>query len=162
MKEILFKTSHTKIVKASNGHEMVERPMAVAILALVDKNKVVMVQQERGDFGSILEVPAGKVESGEDPKDAIRRELLEETGYEADVIETLTPYYPSVGYSTEEIHCFYTENPKNTGIQRLDDNERINIKVMTIEDIYALIKDGVIKDSKTLMCLFGLIIKGVL
>ena len=65
----------------------------------------------------------------------------------------LRSYYPSIGYSTEEIHCFLTEEFKHDGEQRLDDNERINIKKIDYKDLREMIENGYIKDSKTLMCM---------
>ncbi len=153
MREVLYKTAHTTIVKEENGHEMIKRPVAVAILAYhKDKDEIIMVRQERGSFGKILEVPAGKVDKGEDPMDAVRRELLEETGYKAGVIKHTLDYYPSVGYSTEIISCYTTEDIVDTGKQRLDDGERVEVVRMNGEELYEKIRSGEIKDSKTLMC----------
>ena len=59
---------------------------AVAIIAVTDEGEMLMVKQKRGSFGEILEVPAWKVDAGEDPEVAVKRELLEETGYKADNI----------------------------------------------------------------------------
>lgn len=152
MKE-LFKTKHTKIVEIE-GLEMIQRVPASAILAIDDDGCVIMVEQNRGIFGKILEVPAGKVDAGETPIQCANREFREETGYKSNDMLSLNSYYPSVGYTTEEIHCFLTEEFILDGEQRLDDNERINIKKIHYEDLEELIENGYIRDSKTLMCMY--------
>lgn len=154
MIETLFKSKHTEIVKETNGHEMIQRPVAVAIMAYDSKTEeVIMVKQVRGHFGEMLEVPAGKVDKGEKPIDAVRRELLEETGYKCGKIIHLISYFPSVGYSTEEIKCYMTEELTNTSKQRLDDNEHIEVIKMSAYDVFEMIRKGEIKDSKTIMCM---------
>lgn len=154
----LLSTNHTKVV-VENGREMIVRPVAVAIIAFTPDNEVIMVKQERGGFGKILEVPAGKVDKGEDPDVAVVRELLEETGYKAEHVNFLMDYFPSVGYSTEIIRCYYSENITDTGIQRLDDNERIEIVKIPVEELYEKIYNGEIKDSKTIMCMWSALLK---
>lgn len=154
----LLKTEHTEVVEV-DGIEMIKRPVAVAILVLTPDDKILMVKQKRGSFGEILEVPAGKVDEGEDPEDAVRRELLEETGYRANSVKYLIDYYPSVGYSTEVIRCYSTEDVTYTGEQRLDDGERIKIVKLGPDEIHEKIRTGEIKDSKTLMCIMGGIFK---
>jgi len=96
-------------------------------------------------------VPAGKVEQGEDPHDAALRELEEETGYRGLECDKLISYYPSVGYTTEEIHCYVTKK-LTLGEQRLDDGEKVNIKLIPFRQLVEMINTGEIKDSKTIMC----------
>lgn len=151
MKE-LFKSKHTKVM-CIEGLEMVVRPAASAILAIDDNGYVIMVEQDRGVFGKTLEVPAGKVDDGENPLEAAIREFREETGYKSNDMIPLSSYYPSCGYSTEEIHCFLTEEFKLNGKQRLDDNERIIVKKIHYDDLMDKIENGYIKDSKTIMCM---------
>lgn len=162
MTETLLKTKYTEVVKESNGYEMIKRPVAVAILAVKENGDTIMVKQERGSFGTILEVPAGKVDKDELPIDAVRRELREETGYECGKITQLISYFPSVGYSTEEIQCFYTDELLEQHEQRLDDGERIELVYLSPEQIFNKIASGEIKDSKTLMCMFGTFVKGAM
>ena len=145
----------TKIIKV-NGKEMIERPVACAMLAFDEKDNVIMVEQDRGSFGTILEVPAGKIDAGETPMHCAIRELKEETGYSPLNCHHLISYYPSVGYSTEEIQCFYTEKiTLKPEPQRLDDGERINVKKFYWKDLMEMIYNGDIKDSKTIMCMYA-------
>lgn len=150
--ETLFKSKVTTIVR-EKGKEMIKRPVASAVLAFTWDNKILMVVQERGNFGSMLEVPAGKVDDGEESIDAGKRELEEETGFMGDGIEYIGEYFPSVGYSTEQIDCFLVRNARMEFAQRLDDGERIEIKTFRLEELEKMILDGEIKDSKTIMCL---------
>ena len=150
----LFSTKKTKIIEVE-GKEMIERVPASAILAFDEEGDVIMVKQSRGSFGNVLEVPAGKVDKGEDPLDTAKRELEEETGYTAKQIIPLISYYPSVGYTTEQINCYVALDIIKLGDQRLDDGERIEVVKMDFHDIVKMIKDGEIKDSKTIMCIFA-------
>ena len=157
---ILFDSGKTKIIQvdtADGKREMIERVPAVAILAFDENGKVLLVQQERGHFGKILEVPAGKVDEGETPYEAAMRELEEETGYVADNLVKLTMYYPSVGYTTERIFCFLATRARPLGKQRLDDEERINVYHVALEDLQRMIKMGDLADSKIMVCLLGLL-----
>ncbi|HIP57347.1 MAG TPA: NUDIX domain-containing protein, partial [Ignisphaera aggregans] len=80
---------------------------AVAVLPIIDDNKVVLVRQYRAPVNSwILEVPAGKVEPGESPEECAKRELEEETGYRAMSMEKLVSIYTSPGYSDEVLHIY--------------------------------------------------------
>lgn len=140
-----------------NGKTMIERPIACCVLAYsVKEDCVIMVKQDRGTFGKILEVPAGKIDKGEKSEDCARRELLEETGYKAKTLMPLLSYYPSVGYSTEKIDCYYTDTIEDTGKQRLDDNERVEIVKMPMPELIEKIRGGEIKDSKAMMCLLAI------
>ena len=150
----LFSSDKTKIIEVG-GKEMIERVPASAILAFDEEGKVIMVKQHRGSFGNVLEVPAGKVDKGEDPLVAARRELEEETGYTAKTIHPLISYYPSVGYSTEQINCYVADDIIYLGTQRLDDGEKIKVVKVDFHDVLDMIKNGEIKDSKTIMCIFA-------
>lgn len=145
----LYDGKHTKVIEVE-GCEMIQRVPASAILAF-DEDEVIMVEQERGSFGKILEVPAGKVEFNEDPSKTAVRELEEETGFIARNCYPLISYYPSVGYTTEQIYCYYTTGVY-LGTQRLDDGENVNVKKFKWDTLLEMIYNGEIKDSKTLMC----------
>ncbi len=87
--------------------EIVEHGGGVALVAVTDKGKVIMERQFRKPLERVvLEIPAGKLEDGEDPLSAAGRELAEETGYRAEKIEYLTKYYPSVGYCQEALYMY--------------------------------------------------------
>jgi len=154
----LLNTPHTKII-VIEGKEMIERPIASAMLAIDKDGDVIMVEQERGAFGKILEVPAGKVDKGEDPMKTAMREFEEETGYKAKTCHPLINYYPSVGYSTEQINCYYTENFDNTGKTKFDKGEKIRTLNIKLPEIVSMISNGEIKDSKTIMCVYSYLTK---
>jgi ADP-ribose pyrophosphatase len=154
LKRTLLKTNYTTVTE-DNGKEMIERPVASALLAIDQYGDVILVEQTRGHFGKILEVPAGKVDKDEDPIDTAIREFKEETGYQANVVKPLIEYYPSVGYSTEKINCYYTEDIENTGIKELEAGEDIRVVNVGLDKVIDMIAKGEIKDSKTIMCIYS-------
>ena len=129
--------------------EIVEIPGVAAILAFDEKGKIILVRQHRFPRGYILEIPAGTTEKGESPKRCAFREIQEETGYKAKGMTHLITYYPSVGYSTEAIHCFVAFGLKR-GKMKLDTDEFITVRKMELPKLIKLIKSGKIIDSKTI------------
>ncbi len=131
--------------------EVIEHPGAAAILAFDEEGKVILVRQHRFPHGYVLEVPAGTLEKGEEPIRCAFRELEEETGYRAGVMQPLLTYYPSIGYNTEAIHCFVASGVQKTGTgQNLDSDEILSVKKMGLEELLTMIKTGKIQDSKTI------------
>ena len=128
--------------------EIVHHRGGVAILFKVD-NKFIFEKQYRYAMQEeIIEVPAGKLEKGEVPLEAAKRELLEETGYRPLEMVHLGDSYPTPGYSSEVIHLYYC--PKAVKEERhLDQDENIELIYLTLEEIEQMITDGKIKDSKT-------------
>src|SRR5437762_14046140 len=97
-------------VELPNGkmakREIIKHPGAVAIIAITDENKIVMVEQFRKALEKIIvEIPAGKLEKGEEPADCARRELEEETGYECRNLELLVSFYTSPGFEIGRASC---------------------------------------------------------
>ena len=87
--------------------EVMRHPGAAAIVPLTDDGNVICVRQYRYPFSSVmLEIPAGKLDPGEEPIACAKRELLEETGYQAQELTPLGVYYPSVAVLDEKIHLF--------------------------------------------------------
>ena len=139
-----------------NGKTMVDRPVACAMLAFDAENNVILVEQDRGTFGNILEIPAGKVNEGEEPIDCAMREFREETGRTAIECHHLTSYYPSVGYSTERIDIFATIKVSPViREQRLDDNERVKVTYIPFWKFGLMVRNGEIKDSKAMMAMYA-------
>ena len=98
-------------VELDNGYkatrEYIKHPGGVCVAAVDEEDNIYMVEQYRYPFGRVLtEVPAGKLEQGEDPKDCGIRELKEEVGAEAESFEYLGCLYPTIAYDTETIHIF--------------------------------------------------------
>lgn len=134
--------------------EIVEHKGAVAVVAITDDNKIVMVRQYRYACGrAVLEIPAGKIDKGEtDPLAAAARELKEETGYTADEVTLLGYCNPSCAYSEEVIHLYLMRGLKK-GKQNLDDDEALELLEMPFDEVYEMGVRGDIVDSKTLAAL---------
>ena len=127
--------------------EIVRHSGGAAVL-LVAESKVLLVKQFRYAYGEeIYEIPAGKLNKGEDPKLAAARELEEETGYSA-TLEKLLEIYPTPGYTDEKIHIYLAKNPVFKG-QKLDDGEFLSVEFVPLKEVLKMINSGGIKDSKT-------------
>ena len=134
--------------------EMVRHPGAAAVLPFLsdpagDDPQVLLLKQYRyAADGFIYEIPAGKLDDGEDPAACARRELLEETGCTADRVEPLTMIHTTPGFTDERIHLFMA-----TGLEQGDTaheaHEFISIEKMTLSRALELIQEGAISDSKT-------------
>lgn len=142
-------------VELPNGNvskrEIVKHPGAVAVIPVTAENKIVMVEQFRKALErTIIEIPAGKLESGEKPEICAARELEEETGYECAQMEWLISFYTSPGFADEIIHVY-----KATGLTKkenpatADEDEFVNLMEVTLEEAIQLIKDQKIYDAKT-------------
>src|SRR5690348_13490372 len=106
----LFKV-YKKMVRLPDGNvrprEIVVHPGAVALVVVDDNDKLLMVRQYRNAAGRVLlEIPAGTREAGEDPIETARREVREETGYEAANVRRLTNFYSAPGFCTELLECY--------------------------------------------------------
>lgn len=135
-------TSYREIVEHNGG--------AVAVPVTAD-GKVVMVRQYRKAFEQpMLELPAGKIEKGEDPLGTIIRELQEETGYTAGKIEFLTSFYPSVGY-TNEVLYIYIATELTPGATNYDEHEAMDILEVDFEEAHNMVVSGEIRDAKTML-----------
>lgn len=120
-----------------------------AVLAVDKDENIYLVSQYRYAYREeILEIPAGKVEKGEDPYSTAKRELIEETGF---IVDELIPYgviYPTPGYTNEKLFI-YKATVEHMGKNQLDDGEFLDVVKMPIQEAYNKILDGVIKDGKT-------------
>ena len=140
---------HVKDGKTSY-REIVEHNGGVALAAITNEGKMVMVRQFRkAAEKAILEVPAGKIEKGEDHRLTAERELKEETGYSAEKIEFVTAFYSSIGYSTEMIYLYLATN-LTPGETEFDDNESIEIIEYELADLKKMVLSGEIEDAKTI------------
>lgn len=137
--------------------ETIEHPGAAAMLAFDDEDRLLLVNQHRFPHGRVLEIPAGTLEEGESPIQCARRELAEETGYSAGTMTPLISYYPSIGYNTEMIHCFLATDLKKVDGFEPDEDEIISVEKHHIKDVLCMIRDGTIRDSKTICALLSYI-----
>lgn len=144
---------------STSTREILKHNGAVAVLALTKDNEVILVEQYRKAIESnALEIPAGKLELDEDPLEAAVRELEEETGYkvEQDQFEKIFDLHPAIGYSSELIVIYFVSGLDDQGQQDLDEDEFVNCKKYSIEEIFKLVSENKITDSKTLAALFWL------
>lgn len=139
--------------------EVVKHAGGVVILAVKD-DKILLVKQFRYPFKEIMyELPAGKLEAGEDPFEAAKRELEEETGYCADKWTNLGYVCTSPGYSDEKLYLYKAEDLKFTHCHP-DDGEIIQAFEYKYDDVLKMIDKGEINDAKTLCALLRAEIKG--
>ena len=139
-------------VTTRNGEsyrEIVEHNGGVVIIAVTEDGMVPMVRQYRKAAEQvILEVPAGKLDEGEDPEEAALRELKEETGYTAQRITKLSSGYSSVGYSSEILHLFLAEE-LIPGETEPDPGESLELQLIDFKALYEMAMDGRIIDIKS-------------
>ncbi len=130
--------------------EYVQHPGAVIIIALLDADTVLMERQYRYAVGRHLyELPAGKIEVGEDPLVTAQRELIEECGYTAASWRHLSTVHPCVGYSDERIELYLARDLTHVG-RKLDEGEFLDVVPMKIGDIRKAVQDGRITDVKVM------------
>ena len=129
--------------------EVVHHNGGVCVVPVDDEGNIYMVKQFRYPFKTVLlEVPAGKLEKGEDHRICGIRELKEEIGAEAEKIEYLGCVYPTVAYDTEVIHM-YMATGLTFGEQSLDDDEFIDVVKMPLQKAYEMVMANEIPDAKS-------------
>ncbi|MDE7301253.1 MAG: NUDIX hydrolase [Clostridia bacterium] len=125
-----------------------------AAALFIEDGKVALVKQFRYVYGKeIYEIPAGKVESDEDPSSAAIRELEEETGYMAKDFCHFLDVYPSPGY-TDKLNKIYLVKRAARADQKLDEGEFLSFEFIPLEDVVKMIEDGEICDAKTVAAIF--------
>ena len=139
-----------KIEGKNVKREIIDQFDSAGILAF-DGNDVILIKQNHFPQGKLLEIPGGKIEKGENPKQCAVREFEEETGYQAKKVKHLLTMDPNVGYSTLSIHCFVASEVKK--IKKLkpnNENEFIEVIKMNFKKLLKMIKTGKIIDAKTI------------
>ena len=142
-------------VELPNGRttelEILRHPGASAVVPLKDDGTVILIRQFRHAAGGfIYEIPAGKLDPQEDPRDCAARELEEEIGYRAGSLELLTSIWTAPGFTDEVIHI-YKGTSLEFGKQNLDQDEVLEIVEWSLEDAISKIQDGTIRDAKTII-----------
>nr|WP_263313222.1 NUDIX hydrolase [Mammaliicoccus sp. Marseille-Q6498] len=142
-------------VKLPNGEtssrEVVLHNGAVSVLAITPENEVIVVEQYRKAMEKVLlEIPAGKLEVGEERESAAFRELEEETGYIADELKLIGEVYGSPGFCNEKISIYLADN-LTEGEVNLDDDEFLHLKKLPISEIKELVLSQKIEDAKTMI-----------
>lgn len=131
--------------------EIVVHKGSAVIVPLFEDGTVMLVRQYRHAAGEyMLEVPAGSLESEEDPATCARRELEEEVGLRAEKLEKLTEFYVSPGFVTEKMHLFLATGLDHVG-QKLEADELIDVERLSLPEIRSMIADGRICDAKTII-----------
>lgn len=130
--------------------EWIKHPGASAVVPVTPEGRLIFVRQYRYPIQQVtLEIPAGKLDAeGEDPLDCARRELSEETGYQAEKYTFLTKLATTVGFSNEFIYIYAAEG-LTAGRQHPDEDEFINVCTLTMDEAMAKIRSGEICDAKS-------------
>ncbi len=146
------------MVSLPNGkiarRDIVEHPGGVGVVAVTEDKKIIMVKQFRKPIErAIYEIPAGKLEKGEDHRICGIRELKEETGYTAENFEYLGYMYPSPGFDDELTHIYLATGLK-PGETAFDEDEFLDIEYFEIEKVLEMIMNNEINDAKTVIGFF--------
>ena len=156
-------TLNVDTVQLPNGFtvdlETIRHPGAAAVVPLKDDGTVVMIRQFRHAAGGfIYEIPAGKLDRGEEPLKCAERELEEEVGYRAASFELLSSIFTAPGFADEVIHI-YKAVGLTKGQQQLDRDEVLEVVEMPLSDAIKKIQDGTIRDGKTIIGLQAVYIR---
>ena len=158
-------TLNVETVRLPNGVtvdlETIRHPGAAAVVPMKDDGTVVLIRQFRHAAGGfIYEIPAGKLNPGEDPLDCAKRELEEEVGYRASSLSLLSSIFTAPGFADEVIHVY-----KATGLirgrQQLDRDEVLEVVELSLLEAVKKIEEGAIRDAKTIVGLQAVYIRGL-
>lgn len=164
--EVVFEgnllTVRRDTVELPNGkhatRELIQHPGAVAVVPIRNDGKILLVRQFRYPVDQLtLEIPAGKLDPGEEPEACAKRELEEETGYKAKKLRLLSSILTTPGFTNEVIHLYLAEDLV-LAEQCPDEDEFIDVEVFTKEEIKKMIENGTICDAKSLL---GLLLAGL-
>ena len=145
-------------VSLPNGRESVREyirhPGAVVIIPFSTKDHILFVKQFRYPLKQVfIELPAGKIDSGEEPETTGARELLEETGYRATHLNYIGKLHPGIGYSDEVIYI-YSAHDLVKKDSAFDEDEFLELIELSLDDAYTMMLEGKITDAKTMIGLF--------
>ncbi len=138
------------------GRDVVRHNGGAGVIAMDEKGDVLLVRQFRYAVGEeLIEIPAGKLEPGEDPIMTAARELTEEAGVIAEKLELLGSIIPTCGYCDEIIYVYEAEG-LSASIQNLDEDEHLTVFSMPLEKAVQAVMSGEIKDAKTVYAILAL------
>ncbi len=139
---------------AEAGREYIVHPGAVLVVPVLDDGRLIFERQYRYPLRrAFLELPAGKIDSDEDPLTTGKRELLEETGYSALNWHYLTTLHPCIGYSNERI-LIYLATGLQEGQHNRDHDEMLEVLSLSLQEALLKMRQGEITDGKTMVALF--------
>ena len=142
---------------ASSYREYLKHPGAVMIIPVFDNGDVLVERQYRYPMRKVfVEFPAGKKDAGEAPLETAQRELLEETGYTAQNYTHITDIHNALAYCDEVIHFYIAEDLHDSGQQKLDDNEFVQVMRVPLAELMNWIRQGWVPDVKTQLGAFWL------
>ncbi len=158
--DVIFLKMKRDIVSLPDGQhavrEYLEHPGAVAILAVLDDGRILLERQYRYPIAqAVIEIPAGKLNAGEDPLLCAQRELQEETGYTAKHWSKIRRIHPVISYSTEFIDIYLAEG-LSPGPARLDEEEFLDVFAAPLEELLHWVETGKITDVKTIISTYWL------
>ena len=136
---------------ASGRRIKIDHPEASAVVPFISEDHVLMVRQFRYALGKeTLEIPAGKIDPGERPEACAKRELMEETGFDAELMQLVLTYAPAIGYSNELIHVFSARQLRKTRAE-VDEREISSVEEVSLDQLRNMVRKGLIEDGKTLL-----------
>jgi ADP-ribose pyrophosphatase len=154
-KIISLQVDHVRLPNGSTAtREIVKHPGAVGVLAVRDGKMIVVEQYRKALEKSQVEIPAGKLDPGEPPEAAARRELEEETGYRCESLKHVCSFYTSPGFADEILHLYVAEG-LTPGEVRPDEDEFLDIEEITMEQARQYIAEGRISDAKTVLAVYA-------
>lgn len=152
----IFSVKQRKVILengAEQNRELVIHGGGAAVLPVDEDNNVYLIRQFRAPFEQeVLEIPAGKLEKGEEPLIAAKRELSEETGFTAKNYFDLGQMWPTVGFCSEIIHI-YLATSLSLGETHPNEDEFVSLEKMPFQQAYNMCMDGTIKDGKTIVAI---------
>lgn len=162
--QAVFETRYFRVIEASvrrpdgslAAYHTLDHPIAAVSVVLRDGARIALIRQHRFIVDrQVWALPSGGIDAGETPAEAARRELREETGYEARSLEHLLSYYPSYGVSNQVFHCFMAEAGERSGSP--DTNEVRAVDWFGEDEIRAMVTAGEIPDGFSLTPLLQLL-----
>ncbi len=150
-KVLTLRVDHVEAEDGNRGmREVIEHRGAVGVVC-VDGDEIVLVRQYRhATEEELLEIPAGKVEVGEDPAITAARELIEEVGLKTNSLEHLATFYTTPGFSNEQFHLYFT-NEVEPELGATDPGEIVTIERRPVSSLKKLITSGEVRDAKSLL-----------
>jgi ADP-ribose pyrophosphatase len=137
--------------------EIAEHPGGAVVVPVLDDGRIILIKQYRYPIKKfIYELPAGKLESNEDPRHCAERELAEETGYSASSFDHLTSIYTTPGFCTEQLHIFLAQGLMKLEVgQKLEEGEQgLSMEVVPLQQAVQMVVDKEIVDGKSIAGIF--------